>query len=605
MNYLLQFINAAPANVPIDSYQLAQKHQQCRKTAVEPFEERVQQYRAGTLDYDFGPACEQLNRDIKAAYNSFVNQNNLRTEKIQATKAAEDSEKKRREAERAAEKANMATVLLRTYNSLMEEFINAAPANAPIDSNQLSQKHQECRKTAVEPFEERVQQYRSGTIDYDFGPALEQLNRDIMAAYNSFVNQNNLRTEKIQAKKAAEDSEKKRLEAELEAKRERDSQQFKIIAMQVLRMYCGHMNSICRHHLPALTCNPRIEHTRIRSFSSLSPSESLDEPLDMFEEKQPQAPDTSSIFDPDHRYDRTRTIVVSDLSHSSTKESFYAYFRDFGIVTGCRIIEKLPPAKNIGFVEFATVQEAENTMLFSPHIIDGREVFPVNDRAGQLLANHRLIFDGLSKETTTDEVRRYFSTYGDVLRCHIMRDEENASRGFGFVVFRAQSSITRMLSSPTPHVIDGKEILMEQLFKTKRRQLLDDKVQEETKEYKIYVGSLWQELSSDDLRQYFSKFGQIVSCDIERNEDNSSRGFAYVTFDSKEAVDQVLELGGHNNINGRMITVTSVNPTADSARTLVYKPTPTMPSVEDLKNPKKFPQLNDRYRGLNIVLENI
>ncbi|KAI1701771.1 atlastin [Ditylenchus destructor] len=104
--------------------------------------------------------------------------------------------------------------LIQTYNSLMAEFINAAPANVPIDSNQLSQKHQQCYQAAVKPFEERIEQYRSGTTDYDFGPALEQLNRDITAAYNSFVNQNNQRTEKIQAKKAAEESEKRRREAE-------------------------------------------------------------------------------------------------------------------------------------------------------------------------------------------------------------------------------------------------------------------------------------------------------------------------------------------------------------------------------------------------------
>lgn len=81
-------------------------------------------------------------------------------------------------------------------------------------------------------------------------------------------------------------------------------------------------------------------------------------------------------------------------------------------------------------------------MQLTQHKIDGREVFPVNDRAAPLLANHRLIFDGLSKETSTDEVRRYFSTYGDVVRCcHIMRDEENASLGFGFVVFRTHSAV--------------------------------------------------------------------------------------------------------------------------------------------------------------------
>ncbi|KAI1704894.1 RNA recognition motif domain-containing protein [Ditylenchus destructor] len=339
---------------------------------------------------------------------------------------------------------------------------------------------------------------------------------------------------------------------------------------ELLRIYCSHMNSIYRHYLPALTCNSRIEHTRIRCFSSLSPSDSRTQ--DIFEGNQPQAPDTSCVFDANNRYDRSRTIVISDLSKYSTKESIYAYFRNFGAVTGCRIIAK-PPSKYIGFVEFATVQEAENTMEFTQHKIDGREVFPVNDRAAQLLANHRLIFDGLSKETSTDEVRRYFSIYGDVVRCHIMRDEENASLGFGFVVFRAQSAITRILTSPKPHYIDGKEILMEQLFKTKHRQhqvLADDKVQEERKGYKIYVGSLWPELSSDDLREYFSKFGEVVSCDIERNEDNSSRGFAYVTFNSKEAFDQVLELGSGNSIDTRMITVTSVNPSADSSRTLVY-----------------------------------
>ncbi|KAI1715276.1 atlastin [Ditylenchus destructor] len=50
---------------------------------------------------------DELETNIEAAYNSFVNQNNSRTEKIQAKKAAENNEKKRREAERTVEQAKM------------------------------------------------------------------------------------------------------------------------------------------------------------------------------------------------------------------------------------------------------------------------------------------------------------------------------------------------------------------------------------------------------------------------------------------------------------------------------------------------------------------
>ena len=65
---------------------------------------------------------------------------------------------------------------------------------------------------------------------------------------------------------------------------------------------------------------------------------------------------------------------------------------------------------------------------------------------------------GLSSDTDQGSMGEYFSQYGDIDDCVVMRDgENNKSRGFGFLVFCTLKGLEDCLKDK-PHTLDGKEV---------------------------------------------------------------------------------------------------------------------------------------------------
>ncbi|KTF73916.1 hypothetical protein cypCar_00046450, partial [Cyprinus carpio] len=70
----------------------------------------------------------------------------------------------------------------------------------------------------------------------------------------------------------------------------------------------------------------------------------------------------------------------------------------------------------------------------------------------------KLFVGGLDWSTTQETLRNYFSQYGEVVDCVIMKDKStNQSRGFGFVKFKDPNCVRTVLETK-PHNLDGRNI---------------------------------------------------------------------------------------------------------------------------------------------------
>ncbi|XP_064953508.1 uncharacterized protein LOC103978041 isoform X2 [Musa acuminata AAA Group] len=68
----------------------------------------------------------------------------------------------------------------------------------------------------------------------------------------------------------------------------------------------------------------------------------------------------------------------------------------------------------------------------------------------------KVFVGGLAWETPTEELRRYFEQFGEILEAVIITDKiTGRSKGYGFVTFRESESATRSVADPNP-VIDGR-----------------------------------------------------------------------------------------------------------------------------------------------------
>lgn len=69
-----------------------------------------------------------------------------------------------------------------------------------------------------------------------------------------------------------------------------------------------------------------------------------------------------------------------------------------------------------------------------------------------------MFIGGLNRETTDEDFKSYFSKYGEVTDCVLMREQTTkVSRGFGFITFRDPSSVAEVIKN-RPHVLDHKTV---------------------------------------------------------------------------------------------------------------------------------------------------
>merc|ERR1719232_1219162 len=124
------------------------------------------------------------------------------------------------------------------------------------------------------------------------------------------------------------------------------------------------------------------------------------------------------------------------------------------------------------------------------------------------------------------------------------------SRGFGFVTYSKDEEVDAC-QSHRPHTIDGKTV--ETKRATPREEFGKPEAGQTVK--KVFVGGLKEEMTEDDIRQYFETFGKITSVTrLTEKDTGKPRGFGFVEFDDYDPVDKCILKGSHQ-INGKRVDV--------------------------------------------------
>ncbi|KAF9050781.1 hypothetical protein BDZ89DRAFT_1235538 [Hymenopellis radicata] len=158
-----------------------------------------------------------------------------------------------------------------------------------------------------------------------------------------------------------------------------------------------------------------------------------------------------------------------------------------------------------------------------------------------------MFIGGLNWDTTDESLRNYFTQFGKVDACTIMRDAGGRSRCFAFLTFEDPASVNAVMVKE--HYLDGKVIDPKRAIPR----------QEHQRATKLFIGGLAGSVTSESMREFFSQFGKVIDSTVMLDrETGRSKGFGFISF---EDVNVQPFLGfGHLEIDGKLIDVKLAQP---------------------------------------------
>ncbi|XP_059144395.1 TAR DNA-binding protein 43-like isoform X2 [Physella acuta] len=214
-----------------------------------------------------------------------------------------------------------------------------------------------------------------------------------------------------------------------------------------------------------------------------------------------------------------------------------------GAFRGIRLVEGVlhPPDGVWGSFQYLAVFPKENKRK-------GEDGFDNPAAKTKRLENQKcsdLIVLGLPWKSTEDDLTKYFQQFGELILVQVKRDPKSGqSKGFGFIRFVNYESQVKCCAQR--HMIDGRwcDVTIPN-SKEGSNQMMNRKV---------FIGRVTEDISAEDLRNYFSKFGEVVDVFIPK----PYRAFAFVTFADAETAQALC--GEDHIIKGASVHVSSAAP---------------------------------------------
>ncbi|KAE8668772.1 RNA-binding family protein isoform 2 [Hibiscus syriacus] len=128
-----------------------------------------------------------------------------------------------------------------------------------------------------------------------------------------------------------------------------------------------------------------------------------------------------------------------------------------------------------------------------------------------------------------------------------MKDRKTRQpRGFGFVTYVEPYVVDKVIEDT--HVINRNQVDIKRTIPKEASESKDFKTR------KIFLGRIPSTVSEDEFKDYFTQYGEVREHEIIRyHATNRSHGFGFITFETEQAVDDLLEKGNKIDFVGAQV----------------------------------------------------
>eukprot|EP00803_Ostreobium_quekettii_P009620 evm.model.scf_1149.2 EVM.evm.TU.scf_1149.2 scf_1149:23061-26682(-) len=290
-----------------------------------------------------------------------------------------------------------------------------------------------------------------------------------------------------------------------------------------------------------------------------------------------------------------QALFVGDLHPDVTEVELFHLFSDVAKVVSVRVAKDPVTRRSRGyaFVNFQfedggeAVQNAIRRYNFFP--MHGQKIQVMKfDETARKNPKCNIFIKGIEKDIDKENLHDTFEIFGQVVRARIETNHDGSSRGYGYVQYENEEAATEAIKRSNGMLLKGRRISVQ---KYKPR---EDRGSCRASGTNVYIRNMPTRVTTEeDLEAIFSKFGDITSSFLPRDNEGRLKGFGFVNFATPASSEIAISEMNGKEIDGARLYVAA-------AQKKAYRQAALSKRFAELKA-----QRQDAARGRNIYVKNL
>ncbi|KAK9467531.1 hypothetical protein V1512DRAFT_223747 [Lipomyces arxii] len=291
------------------------------------------------------------------------------------------------------------------------------------------------------------------------------------------------------------------------------------------------------------------------------------------------------------------SLYVGELEPSVTEAMLFELFNPIGSVASIRVCRDAVTRRSLGYayVNFHHAADGERALEELNYTsIKGRPcriMWSQRDPSLRKTGAGNVFIKNLDTAIDNKALHDTFAAFGNILSCKVAVDEYGQSRGYGFVHYETAEAADNAIKHVNGMLLNDKKVFVgHHVAKKDRLSKFDEMKANFTN---VYVKNVDTEVTDDQFRALFEKFGPITSVSLSRDDEGKSRGFGFVNFVNHEDADRAVDDLNESDVNGRKLYVGRAQKKHERE--------------EELRRQYETARLEkmSKYQGVNLYVKNL
>ncbi|KAI5480890.1 hypothetical protein MNV49_006699 [Pseudohyphozyma bogoriensis] len=292
------------------------------------------------------------------------------------------------------------------------------------------------------------------------------------------------------------------------------------------------------------------------------------------------------------------SLYVGELDPTVTEAMLYEIFSMVGPVASIRVCRDAVTRRSLGYayVNYLNSSDGERALeQLNYSLIKNRPcriMWSQRDPALRKTGAGNIFIKNLDENIDNKALHDTFAAFGNILSCKVAVDSQSgASLGYGFVHYDSGEAAQAAIEGVNGMLLNDKVVFVGIHIPRRERQA---KVDEMRAHYtNLYVKNIPLEVTTDEFKELFDKFGTVTSAVISLDAEGKSKGFGFVNYEKHEDAAKALGELHEKDFKGQQLFVTRAQRKGEREEELKR-------SYEQ----KKY-ETTLKYQGVNLYVKNL